>query len=242
MTVNLSSLERIYPADGSPETISGNETLHLHLQRYHFAGKWILRGTVADLACGSGYGSYLLAKEFGNKLNQIIAIDNSPVAIDYCKKFYSHEKIIYELKDVLEFRPTEQIDTIVSLETIEHLVEPERFVIQAVSILAKGGRFIASAPVTPSMDANPFHHTDFTIKSFRKLFTNAGLVEIESMVQIQKYKPFTMVSKKEGRGNDLRKGLATYYLQNPGKFFKRLKSLITDGFTNKYLIVVFEKK
>jgi len=240
--MNLSSLERIYPADGSPETIAGNETLHLHLQRYQFAGKWILRGTVADLACGSGYGSYLLATEYGNELNRIIAVDNSPVAIEYGKKFYSHEKIVYELKDVLDFRPTEQIDTIVSLETIEHLAEPEFFVNHAASVLTKRGRFIASAPVTPSMDANPFHHSDFTIKSFKKLFTAAGLVEVESMVQIQKYKPFTMVSKKEGRGHDLRRGLAAYYFQNPGKFFRRLKSLITDGFINKYLVVVFEKK
>ena len=46
-------------------------------------------------------------------------------------------------------------------------------------MLVKGGRFIASAPVTPSMDANPFHQTDFTIKSFKKLFTSAGLVEID---------------------------------------------------------------
>ena len=240
--MNLSSLERIYPADGSPEIIAGNETLHLHLQRYQYAGQWLLPGIVADLACGSGYGSYLLATEYGNELNQIIAVDNSPIAIDYCKKFYSHKKIIYELNDVFDFRPNVVINTIVSLETIEHLMEPARFVSQLASILVKGGRFIASAPVTPSMDANPYHHTDFTIKSFKKLFTAAGLIEMDSMIQIQRYRAFTMISKKEGRGHDLRKGLATYYFKNPGKFFRRLKSLINDGFTNKYLVVVFEKK
>ena len=240
--MNLSSLERIYPADGSPEIIAGNETLHLHLQRYHYAGQWLLPGTVADLACGSGYGSYLLATEYGNQLDQIIAIDNSPVAIDYCKKFYSHKKITYELNDVFDIRPTVVINTIVSLETIEHLTEPARFVRQLASILAKGGRFIASAPVTPSMDANPYHHSDFTIKSFKNLFTAAGLIEMDSLIQIQRYRAFTMISKKEGRGHDLRRGLATYYFKNPGKFFRRLKSLIKDGFTNKYLVVVFEKK
>ena len=240
--MNHSSLERIYPADGSPEVIAGNETLHLHYQRYHFAGKWLLPGTVADLACGSGYGSYLLATEYGNELNQIIAIDNSPVAIDYCKKYYAHDKIVYELKDVFDFLPNVSINTVVSLETIEHLKEPGRFIQKVTSILAKGGRFIASAPVTPSMDANPFHENDFTIGSFKKLFTSAGFVEIESMIQIQQYKAITMISKKEGRGHDLRKGLATYYFKNPVKFFRRLKSLITDGFMNKYLVVVFEQK
>ena len=242
ISMNLSSLERIYPADGSPEVIAGNETLQLHLQRYHFAGKWLLPGTVADLACGSGYGSYLLATEYANELNQIVAIDNSTVAIDYCKKFYSHTKIVYELKDVFEFRPDVPVNNVISLETIEHLMEPGRFVNQIASILAKGGRFIASAPVTPSMDANPFHQNDFTIRSFKKLFRSAGLVEVECMVQIQRYRPFTMISKKEGRGHDLRKGLVAYYFKNPGKFFRRLRSLITDGFNNKYLVVVYEKK
>jgi len=240
--INYSSLERIYPAGGSPEIIAGNATLHLHMQRYHFAGKWILPGNVADLACGSGYGSYLLATEYGNEINQIIAIDNSRVAIDYCEKHYSHKKITYELKDVFDFRPTVPINTIVSLETIEHLIQPARFVKQLASILAKGGRFIASAPVTPSVDANPFHQNDFTVGSFKKLFTAAGLVEVESMIQSQNYRAFTMFTKKEGRGHDLRKGLAAYYLKNPGRLFKRLKSLIADGFTNKYLVAVFEKK
>ena len=92
-TMNLSSLERIYPAGGSRETISGNETLQLHLQRYHFAGRHLLPGIVADVACGAGYGSYLLATEYGKNIDRIIAIDNSQEAIDYCKNFYSHSKI-----------------------------------------------------------------------------------------------------------------------------------------------------
>lgn len=240
--MNYSSLERIYPAGGSRETISGNETLHLHLQRYHFAGSHLLPGIIADVACGAGYGSYLLATEYGKNIEQIVAIDNSQEAIDYCQKFYSHSKILYELKDVFEFLAAGTFNTIISLETIEHLTEPDRFVKFFSSKLIKGGRFIASAPVTPSMDANPFHQTDFTIKSFKKLFTSAGFVEIASLIQIQQYTAFSMISKKEGRGGDLRKGLVAYYLKNPRKFFTRLKSLITDGFTNKYLVVVFEKK
>ena len=240
--MNLSSLERIYPAGGSRETISGNETLQLHLQRYHFAGRHLLPGIIADVACGAGYGSFLLATEYGKDIDRIIAIDNSPTAIDYCKSFYLHNKIDYELKDVFDFRPMDPVNTVISLETIEHLTNPDRFVKHYSLILAKGGRFIASAPVTPSMDANPFHQNDFTIKSFKKLFTSAGLVEIASLIQIQQYRAFTMISKKEGRSQDLRKGLAVYYLKNPRKFFSRLKSLFTDGFTNKYLVVVFEKR
>ena len=240
--MNLSSLERIYPAGGSRETISGNETLQLHLQRYHFAGRHLLPGIIADVACGAGYGSFLLATEYGKDIDRIIAIDNSPTAIDYCKSFYLHKKIDYELKDVFDFRPMDPVNTVISLETIEHLTDPDRFVKHYSLILAKGGRFIASAPVTPSMDANPFHQNDFTLKSFKKLFTAAGLVEIASLIQIQQYRAFTMISKKEGRSQDLRKGLAVYYLKNPRKFFSRLKSLFTDGFTNKYLVVVFEKR
>ena len=35
-----------------------------------------------------------------------------------------------------------------------------------------------------------------------------------------------MISKKEGRSQDLRKGLAVYYLNNPRKFFIEAKIII----------------
>jgi SAM-dependent methyltransferase len=238
----MSSLERIYPGNDGDEQIAGNETLQLHLQRYHFAGKHLMPGIIADIACGAGYGSRLLATEYRKNIQQIIAVDNNAEAIAYAKTHYSDALIDFLLADAFSFQSTLPINTIISLETIEHLADPARFVNHLSSQLAQGGRFIASAPVTPSMDANPYHLQDFTPRSFKKLFADAGLTEVSSMAQVQPYKPFKLLGKKQGRSEGLRKGLASYYVAHPGKLLLRIKTIIRHGFSNRYLVVVFEKK
>ncbi|MGZ3881865.1 MAG: hypothetical protein ACXVBF_11030, partial [Flavisolibacter sp.] len=64
---------------------------------------------------------------------------------------------------------------------------------------------------------------------------------VNSFIQVQRYRPFAMLSKKESRSKDLRKNLLGYYLRHPHKLWLRLRSLITDGFANKYLVAVFER-
>lgn len=236
------SLERIYPDLLDKNDTLGKKALTLHLQRYQFAGKHLIPGLVADAACGAGYGSYMLATEFGRSITRISAIDIDQEAIKYAKKRYQHPLIEFLETDLFNYKPANLFNTIISLETIEHLPDPRQFVLHMTSQLAASGRFIASAPVTPSVDANPYHLHDFTERSFKKLFTAAGLTEVDSLLQVQRYKPFHVVGKQEGRSNDIRKELLGYYTKNPSSLWRRIKSIITDGFTNKYLVVVFEKK
>lgn len=238
----FSSLERIYPDQLDKNDTLGKEALALHLQRYQFAGKYLTPGLVADAACGVGYGSYLLATGFEKTITKITAIDIDHDVINYATQRYKHPLIEFLEMDLFSYRSANLFNTIISLETIEHLPNPQQFVLHMTSQLAVGGRFIASAPVTPSVDANPYHLHDFTERSFKKLFTAAGLTEVGSLLQVQRYKPFNVVSKPEGRSNDIRKGLISYYLKNPSSLWKRIKSIGTDGFTNKYLVVAFEKK
>lgn len=238
-----SSLERIYPdGDGKKETIAGNDTIRLHLERYHYAGKYLTPGFIADIACGSGYGSYLLATAYRDKVKKIFAVDNSTEAIEYANKNYLHSNIEFLLSDAFSFQSPTPLNTIISLETIEHLAEPEKFIQYLSKQLAVGGRFIASAPVTPSMDANPFHKQDFTIATFKSLFEKNGLQEHDSFIQTQSYQPYKLLGKRKGREAALRKNMIFYYFKHPSKFFLRIKSLFRDGFTNKYLVIVFEKK
>lgn len=241
--MSASSLERIYPdGDGNNETIAGFDTVKLHLERYHFAGQQLSAGNIADIACGAGYGSYLLATEYTESISKITAVDNNSDAVAYAKKHYSHEKIEFVQSDAFNFQSSTLFDSIISLETIEHLPDPAKFIRHCSNQLKTGGYFIASAPVVPTKDANPYHLHDFTKRSFRKIFTEAGFAERNSMTQIQRYSRKELRGNNEGRSKEIRKGLAGYYLKNPGKFFLRLFSLLKDGFTIKYLIVVFEKK
>jgi 2-polyprenyl-3-methyl-5-hydroxy-6-metoxy-1,4-benzoquinol methylase len=182
-----SSLERINPLDQSDQTIAGAESLQLHLERYHFAGVHIVPGTVADLACGVGYGSHLLATEYTEMAELIHAMDADNDAIAFAQQHYAHSKVTFTCGDIFAFAPTQEINNVISLETLEHLPNPHHFVKHIAAYMPKGGRFIASAPVTPSMDANPYHLQDFTAKSFRAMFEDAGFVELKHMIQVQPY-------------------------------------------------------
>ena len=229
------SLERIYPDDPQSAELEGAEVIRFHLERYQFAKEHLRPGLIADIACGSGYGSQLLASTGST----IIAVDSDRDAVEYANLHYPHPSITFLCADAMDFFWGTQFQSVVSLETIEHLRDPAGFVKHMSRELAPGGRFIASAPVTPSMDANPYHLNDFTDKSFRKLFLDCGLKEITSKLQVQPYKPFQLM-KKQGLRR-VRKNLLAYYLRHPSKAFLRMRSVIVDGFKNKYLLVVFEK-
>lgn len=235
------SMERINPESLFAEEATGSETLQLHLERYHYAGRNLLPGRVADIACGVGYGSYLLATDYGRDIQELIAADIDEASIRYARERYAHAAIRFMQADAYSFDAEGLLHNIVSLETIEHLADPARFVKLAGQQLVRGGRFIASAPVTPSMDANPYHLQDFTARSFKRLFADAGFREVDSFIQVQRFNPLPLLSRKEKRSKDLRRNVLRYYLHHPNKLMLRVGSLFKDGFANKYLVAVFEK-
>lgn len=236
-----SSLERINPDQLNDAEATGKETLALHLERYHYAGRYLLTGYTGDLACGTGYGSSVLANTYGQKATQIEAVDLDHESIKFGQQRYAHASINFHHGDLLNIIPEQRFMNIVSLETIEHLPDPEAFIKHVSQYHISGGRFIASVPVTPSMDANPYHLQDFTQKSFVALMERNGYRLIDSMLQVQPYSFFKIAGKKEARSKDLRTGLLRYYLNNPSKFFLRIRSVFVDGFTNKYFVGVFER-
>ena len=236
------SIERIVPDMTTTNERTGNESLRLHMERYHFAGKHLREGATADIACGVGYGSFLLAEEYSSQPIKILAADNNAEVIEYAKKKYFHQGITFLTLDITKFIPPFKLQNIVCLETLEHLGDPTAFVNSISVYLESGALFIASVPITPSMDANPFHLHDFTKASFKKMFVNAGFKEIASMQQIQPYNVPQILFKKEKRTSDTRSNILSYYVTHPGKFFLRIRSVLVNGFCNKYMVGVFEKQ
>src|SRR5450432_4035626 len=99
-----SSLERIYPGNDKNEKIGGNDTLQLHLERYHYAGKHLSPGMIADIACGAGYGSNLLATVYKKDISGITAVDINREAIEYAIQNYSHPCIDFHQNDGFTFQ------------------------------------------------------------------------------------------------------------------------------------------
>jgi len=234
-----SSLERLIPLELNTEETTGSETLKLHLDRYEFAVKHLVAGTVLDIACGVGYGTVLLA---GSPLvTKVVAVDISSEAIGYAREHYRHERISYVCASASDFEPQQGFDNIVSLETIEHVDRPNEFFSRLVALLKPGGRLVTSAPVTPSVDANPHHRSNFSPRTFARLGTSRDLRCVDCLKQVQPYSAVAMVTRREKRAADLRRSVPLFYLRNPSHLFLRLWSTLRDGFVNKYLTIVWEK-
>lgn len=235
------SLERLVPDELKPNETTGLNTLQLHLDRYRFAAQHLKAGRVLDIACGVGYGSFELVKKADEEIKELVAVDISAESIIMATKRYPHPKIKYEVRDASSYTSDDVFDTIVSLETLEHLPDPKLFVMRMTGLLNPGGRLICSAPITPSIDVNPYHLHDFTKNTLRELPLEYGVQEIAALRQIQPFQVLDILFKREERMKETRNNLLTYYFNNPEFFLKRILSTLKDGFSNVYLTLVWEK-
>ena len=233
----ISTLERLIPAELDRSDVTGEETYRLHVERYDFAAKFVDAGRVLDCACGGGYGSERLAKAGAHA---VIGVDVDPSAIAYARAHYGSDRTEFVCADGAQF-DGEVFDTIASFETIEHVPDPEALIDNFARLLKSGGTLIASVPVTPSVDVNPFHLHDFTESSFRRMFERRGFKELDSLLQRQPYQPLKMLAGQEKRLSDMRQNLVGYYLTHPAAAVKRAYSTVVDGFCNKYLVCAWRR-
>jgi SAM-dependent methyltransferase len=232
------SLERIVPRALDPDDVTGRATLALHVERYRWAAARLPLGLTLDLACGVGYGSVLLAER--HPASRVVAADLSRVALAHARSDHGHPRVMHVCGDGGNWAPSGVFAGIVSLETLEHVPDPELFLRDLVRLLAPNGVLVTSVPVTPSVDANPHHVTDFTERSILSLGHALGLTPMESMRQIQPFSPIAVVTRSERRTQDLRRNLLRYYLRHPGSAWKRLATTLRNGFTNHYLTIAWK--
>ncbi len=143
-----------------------------HLTRYSFAAKVIgAASTVLDIACGNGYGSYLLAQETGAR---VVGVDGSREAIKQAEAYWRHPYVRYERASVGEFLAETNglYDAIVSFETIEHVYSDHEFLRGLWAKLASGGVLLLSMPNADGipLGGNPFHIRHYTADGLHKLF------------------------------------------------------------------------
>jgi len=117
-----------------------------HKGRYRFACSYVpLDGKVLDVACGIGYGSYIISKDSAAK--EIVAVDVSEDALEYGRKYYQTEKIKFVQGDChTVLLPDDYFDLVVSFETVEHLEQPELFLRRLNKSLKSDGYLIISSP------------------------------------------------------------------------------------------------
>jgi SAM-dependent methyltransferase len=169
----------------------------------------------------------------------VTGVDIDQAAVNHASEHYRSERLNFVCSEATAFEGG-PYSTIVSLETIEHVPDPDAVISHFRSLLRPGGIIVASVPVTPSKDVNPYHLHDFTPATYRALFISRGFREIGSLPQVQPYQPLRILGGKEKRMSDMRPNLLGYYASHPAAALTRLRTTLVDGFCNKYLTCAWE--
>jgi len=236
--MDTSSLERLVPDSLSAGDVTGAETLRLHVDRYAFAADHARAGRLLDISCGVGYGTRLVTDRRAD-LIEAVGVDNSSEAITWAKQHYANERTRFVEADAHHFSDPDGFDTIVSLETIEHVPDPQGLVNHLTKLLRTGGVLIASVPTTPSVDANPYHYHDFNERSFRRLVAPHAMEEIATFRQVQPFQLGALLTRREARMAGMRRNIPGYYATHPGKLLLRLCSTICYGLVNRYITIAW---
>ena len=240
MSLDADSLERLVPDALDPGDAAARATLALHVERYEFAARVAQAGRLLDLACGVGYGTQLLL-ERNPSLGPALGVDVSPEAIAHAEARYGGPRARFVAADALSFRDADRFDTIVSLETLEHVEDPEALFAHLVSMLRPGGVLVASVPTTPSVDLNPHHRHDFSEDSFRRLGARHGLRERDRLHQVQRLALGAGWRGRRFRRERLRANLPAWYLAHPDALLRRIAATLRHGFANHYLTLAWER-
>ncbi len=144
-----------------------------HWHRYHFIAGLIKGKNVCDVACGEGYGSALMA----SSAKTVIGVDLDIETIDNAsKKNTGIDNLSFIQSNALnlEFEDNE-IDVIVSFETLEHLTDHDELLTEFIRILKNDGLLIISTPdkdiYSAKDDHNEFHIKELTANEFDHLIT-----------------------------------------------------------------------
>ena len=137
------------------------EIAHEHGHRYAFARRFVTARRVADVACGEGYGSALLARAAAD----VVGVDIDPQSVAHAGEQYRAPNLRFVVGSATALPlGAGSRDVVVSFETIEHLPREAQggMIAEFARVLAPDGLLVLSSPNRPQYSEargyrNPFH-------------------------------------------------------------------------------------
>lgn len=133
--------------------------------------KFNQKDTLLDVGCGTGGFAAYISKHFN-----VVGLDTSDIALDYCRKRGLSNLHNCLLKDF----PKDNYNTkiVAMLDVVEHIEDDADVVKQVYDLLPENGYFVAAVPAYQWMwsrhDEIHMHYRRYNKKRFLKLFKDAG--------------------------------------------------------------------
>jgi ubiquinone/menaquinone biosynthesis C-methylase UbiE len=164
--------ERLYL--GATKTLP--ESIKDHFDRYNFAKKYLKPDfIVLDAACGTGYGSEILA----DSVKKVIGLEINDHALEWGRSHHQKSNIEFKKADLNNpfDLPDNYFDAVVSFETLEHVANQKNLLSEFKRVLRPGGFLIISSPdreiITEKGGANnEFHNNELSKNEFISLLKN----------------------------------------------------------------------
>ena len=144
-----------------------------HIHRYAYATQFVQNKRVLDLACGEGYGSYLLAKT----AKSVVGIDIDNNSIKHARNKYIKQNLEFRVGSITEIPIDGErlFDVAICFEALEHIEDHQKLLSEVKRLLTPEGVFIVSTPnktvyTDESQFNNPFHVHELYFDEFRELF------------------------------------------------------------------------
>jgi SAM-dependent methyltransferase len=145
-----------------------------HVHRYAVAAELCAGLRVLDLACGTGYGSEILAA----RARGVHGVDIDEETVAYARSERHGDALEFSTADALEFLRgvgADDFEAIVMFEALEHVPDPEAVLVELERLTAAGVRLVVSVPNSRAFrERNPFHLTDFGFAQARRAFERFG--------------------------------------------------------------------
>ena len=196
-------VQRNQPPGVPPLELTGERTLpdvpeeNYWYRRHLVVYEWIAerlaaRGgdavRVADLACGEGYGSDVLARSGA----EVVGVDANPEAHEHARLRYVRPNLHFERTLVETYDgPT---DIVVFLQTIEHVQDPDAILERFKALVGPHGEAYVStpnlltlAPEGAEKSENPWHVKEYRADEYRELLErHFGHVELHGLFHARK--------------------------------------------------------